>query len=730
MDGGLKKMQKTALVGLGAITTGLAGIGTTAVLTGQKFETSFAKVSTMFGGVDVDVKGLKNQILDLSTATGIASDELNEGLYSALSAGVPVTEDMTEAIDFLTTSTKLAKGGFTTTEKAVDVVTTVLNGYKMETKDATKVADLLLQTQNKGKTTVDELASSIAQVTPTASAMGVSFEQVTAVLATMTAQGTPTSMAVTQLNQLINELGKEGQTANKNMMEMYESMGYGKKSFTELMQEGVGLNDIIADMEAYAKENGKSLIDMFGSVESGKAALSMAGDSAITYAKNLDAMYQSQGLTQKASDTMNDTFETQASRLKQVVSSKLIEFYNGLQEPLKKVTKMSADFISNMDVDSVINGLGVLIGVLGGVFAILTSMRGAIALFNIITTVQQLGGLNVMLMNLSSNIGVVIATIAPVVGIIAGIIAIITAVTLAIKQLWETNEGFRNVVMTAIKGITDTLNNAYNTIIKPVLDNLVKILLDVWNNGIKPLWDNWVAFVGAIISRMADLWNNIKPIVDWFISVFGPVLSNIINSVANAFGSAIRTIINVAGSWLKNITSVVDGIIRILNGIITFIKGVFTGNWKMAWQGVVDIFGGIFSTLGGLVSAPINAVIGLINGAIGAINSISVDIPKWVPVFGGKHFGLSIPRIPYLEKGGVLKKGQVGLLEGNGAEAVVPLEKNKAWIRAVTKDFVRFMPQVQKGNTTQVNNFYQKVETPDEYAKAMRLQNKYGLAGV
>ena len=159
MDGGLKKMQKTALVGLGAITTGLAGIGTTAVLTGQKFETSFAKVSTMFGGVDVDVKGLKNQILDLSTATGIASDELNEGLYSALSAGVPVTEDMTEAIDFLTTSTKLAKGGFTTTEKAVDAVTTVLNGYKMETKDATKVADLLLQTQNKGKTTVDELAS-------------------------------------------------------------------------------------------------------------------------------------------------------------------------------------------------------------------------------------------------------------------------------------------------------------------------------------------------------------------------------------------------------------------------------------------------------------------------------------------------------------------------------------------------------------------------------------------
>lgn len=610
-------MQKTALVGLGAITTGLAGAGLASVKFNAQIEQYTATFATFTGSVD----------------------EANKTIERLKTLGASTPFEFTELAD--TTSLLMAYGF--SADEAVNSLTMLGDASQGNAEKLTSIATGFARMKSSGKVTLEYLNLMIEN-------------------------------GFNPLNQVAEDTGM-------TMAEVYDAISNGEITFDQVEKA----------MKKMTSKGGQ----YFGLMEN--------------QSKTMNGMLS----------TLSDTVQMKLGEAFEVVNGKIVEILPNV-----------ISFIDNLDVNDVINGLTMLIGVLGGVFAILTSMRGAIALFNIITTVQQLGGLNVMLMNLSSNIGVVIATIAPVVGIIAGIIAIITAVTLAIKQLWETNEGFRNVVMTAIKGITDTLNNAYNTIIKPVLDNLVKILLDVWNNGIKPLWDNWVAFVGAIISRMADLWNNIKPIVDWFISVFGPVLSNIINSVANAFGSAIRTIINVAGSWLKNITSVVDGIIRRLNGIITFIKGVFTGNWKMAWQGVVDIFGGIFSTLGGLVSAPINAVIGLINGAIGAINSISVDIPKWVPVFGGKHFGLSIPRIPYLEKGGVLKKGQVGLLEGNGAEAVVPLEKNKAWIRAVTKDFVRFMPQVQKGNTTQVNNFYQKVETPDEYAKAMRLQNKYGLAGV
>lgn len=82
-----------------------------------------------------------------------------------------------------------------------------------------------------------------------------------------------------------------------------------------------------------------------------------------------------------------------------------------------------------------------------------------------------------------------------------------------------------------------------------------------------------------------------------------------------------------------------------------------------------------------------------VNAVANTLNRIRVEIPEWVPSFGGKIFGFSLPtfsapQIPYLEKGGVLKKGQVGLLEGSGAEAVVPLERNTEWINKMADAFM------------------------------------------
>ena len=89
----------------------------------------------------------------------------------------------------------------------------------------------------------------------------------------------------------------------------------------------------------------------------------------------------------------------------------------------------------------------------------------------------------------------------------------------------------------------------------------------------------------------------------------------------------------------------------VIGGLINFITGVFTGNWAQAWEGVKNIFKGIFDTLAGIVKAPINAIIGIINGAISGINKVGFDIPDWVPFVGGKQFRINIPQIPMLAKG-------------------------------------------------------------------------------
>lgn len=118
---------------------------------------------------------------------------------------------------------------------------------------------------------------------------------------------------------------------------------------------------------------------------------------------------------------------------------------------------------------------------------------------------------------------------------------------------------------------------------------------------------------------------------------------------------------------------------NIFKGAVDGIKNVFSG--------VKDFFSNIFESIVNVVKAPINWIIGGINGFIDGINSIK--IPDWVPGIGGA--GFNIPHIPELAKGGVLKKGQTGYLEGDGAEAVVPLEKNTEWIKKVAALFKKDM---------------------------------------
>lgn len=108
---------------------------------------------------------------------------------------------------------------------------------------------------------------------------------------------------------------------------------------------------------------------------------------------------------------------------------------------------------------------------------------------------------------------------------------------------------------------------------------------------------------------------------------------------------------NILNGFFATVKGVWDSIKSVFSGIVDFVAGIFTGGWERAWQGVVDIFTGIW----GLVTAPfrytLNGIISLINMALDGINKISVDIPEWAPVGAGKHFGFNIPKIPYLLHG-------------------------------------------------------------------------------
>ena len=372
LNKGITAMKNTVAAGSAAVVALVAAMSTAVVSLGSEFEQANAKASTLFGDAQVDVAQYQGKLLELSNKTGLAASELGNTMYDALSAGIPASDDMSESLGFLEKNSKLAKAGFTDINTAITATAKVLNAYKMDVSETDRIHKVLMQTQNKGITTVNELGSVLSQVTPTASAMGVSFEQVGAALAGMTAQGTPTAQATTQLNQLIAELGKNGTQANKAMMKMYEEMGYGKKSFKELMNEGVTLVDIIVDMEGYAADNKKSLIDMFGSLEAGKAALSMAGDNAQTFVNNLEAMETQTDVVGEAYDKVTDTFKEKSKMVINSLENVGIQAYSKFEEPLKGAMDSAQESINELSrdmengklgesVDKIAEGFGVLI---------------------------------------------------------------------------------------------------------------------------------------------------------------------------------------------------------------------------------------------------------------------------------------------------------------------------------------------------------------------------------
>ena len=213
-----------------------------------------------------------------------------------------------------------------------------------------------------------------------------------------------------------------------------------------------------------------------------------------------------------------------------------------------------------------------------------------------------------------------------------------------------------------------------------------------------------IAAIVALVALIATKGDEIKAILNkvsnWLKSVF-------CKDWREVFGNTIGTVLN---GFVKIVGDIMGNAKKMLNGIIDFIRGVFTGNWKRAWQGIKDIFSGAFGGLKSVARAPINGIIALINGALSAItsginavkralNKISVDIPSWVPGFGGKKFGFnfsmsSAPKIPMLANGGIATRSTIANIGEAGREAVLPLDRNTEWMNTlVDKIAARQQPQ-------------------------------------
>ncbi|GAB6170089.1 hypothetical protein JCM1393_25490 [Clostridium carnis] len=278
------------------------------------------------------------------------------------------------------------------------------------------------------------------------------------------------------------------------------------------------------------------------------------------------------------------------------------------------------------------------------------------------------------------------------------------------------------MIVSILNGLGDSLSNIGKWISehKPLVEDLVLVLgsfaaawglvtgaMNLWNMAVG-IWNsvgviattvttgfglamkavNWpiviaVAAIGAIIAigvllykhwdvvkaKAIEVWDFIKnkftQFSSWMDSIF-------LTDWSKQFGF----LGDIMNGLLQPVRSVWESVKQIFRGVVDFIEGAFSNDWSRAFKGLVNIFGGIMSGMTGVMKLPLNAVIGLINGAINGLNKISVNIPSWIPGIGGKSFGVNIPNIPYLAKGGIIDSPTLAMVGEAGKEAVVPLENN------------------------------------------------------
>lgn len=290
------------------------------------------------------------------------------------------------------------------------------------------------------------------------------------------------------------------------------------------------------------------------------------------------------------------------------------------------------------------------------------------------------------------------------------IIAAIALVVAALVHLWNTNEEFRQWMI-----------DFYENSLKPIVESIKEALTSLWEEHLKPLWEE------SLKPLLGDLWETIKGTWD--------LIANLIGQIVQIIAPVVANILQMIAQFVDDIAGYVGGCMDVLKGIIEFITGVFSGDWEKAWNGIKDIFKGIWEMMVSLVKAPVNLIIGVINGMISgvvaginlvvrAINSISVDIPDWVPLVGGKHIGFNLsevtaPQIPTLAKGGVLTSptlAMVGEYAGadNNPEIVTPQSILKETIDASNGEVVSALYQMAQLVIAAINDVDMNVSIGDD----------------
>lgn len=358
-----QKLQSAGKAMTTYVTAPILAAAAASVKMAADVDKGIGEVVTLFGLTGDEAtamsKKLKNGVAEVSNEVGIAQTVITEGLYNAISAGIPEEN----VFDFMTVAAKASIAGVTDVNTAVDGITTAINAYGLSAEDAARVSDSMFAAVQGGKTTFEELSKSLFNIAPAANAAGVSMEEVNAGIATLTASGVPTSVATTQLRAALTGLQRPSEDLNK----IFNALGF-ESAQVAIQSKGLGFA-LDAVKKASGGNNGE-LQKLLGSVEAVGAANVIAGTGAEKFADEMERQAEAAGSTQKAFDTMAATTSQQFQKTLTMVQniaigigSKLLPVVNSFLEVIQDVFAWFNDLSDTwQNAIMVIGGIAAAIG--------------------------------------------------------------------------------------------------------------------------------------------------------------------------------------------------------------------------------------------------------------------------------------------------------------------------------------------------------------------------------
>lgn len=694
---------KTQLLGtIGAIGAVTAAIYAGPVQAAQEYETAIAKVSTIADANAVPIEEMSSEIMKLSNTTGIAASQIADDVYNAISAG----QQTGDAVNFVSYSTKLAKAGFAESAQTLDVLTTILNAYGMEAEEVSKVSDMLVQTQNKGKVSVGELSSVMGKIIPTANANNVALEQLCAGYAIMTSKGIAAAETTTYMNSMLNELSKSGTTAEKTLR---ATTG---KSFKELMTEGKSLGEVIQILQQEAEKSGKSLNDMFGSAEAGKAAVSLLSGGVEGFNEQVAGMVDSVGATEEAFAKMDQTTEAKMQKAKNsianlgiVLGQNLLPIVGNLADKVAAVVVKVSEF-AQANPKLVQTALKVAAALAGMKVAGLTAKLGFLHISSGIKDAQKIlelfkikaiglsgigskvvgfitkpfSGIGGILGKALSGIGGIIArsplgSIGRVVASSFGKIgSFIAPVGNIIKKALGPLGKIGSTLLGPLGGIAGKFLPVVGVItavitavqlLRKHFDKVREAVGKIFGEKGLEIFDKIVAVVTSVGETIKGVFSdgNLGAARDKIQEIFGEKGVAVFDTFAGVFQKVVAAAGQFVGFVTTHIVPVVEQVLNVL--ITTVIPGIISGV-QAAAQVVMEVFQAIADFIGGIIP-----IIGdFIAGIMPVISEVITFIQTYVLPIVGEVFNFIVQQVlPFIVQG----IQQLGSIITTVLQAVLPV---------------------------------------------------------